>query len=123
MKIYQAELGIGVEIHADSPEAAARQRERLVQALDRLIAASPAVHALGVLHFRVDLRGALAEKPEQGSPADALRHSDAQGMMPVSLPTPGDRHGAVMDAADRASDDTPAHYSDGGSATASTDTV
>ena len=117
MKTYQPELGVGVEIHADSPEAAARQRERLVETLKRLLSGSPAVHALGVLHVRVEIRGGMDEKSEQG--ADALRRSDAAGMTPVGLPSPGDRHGAVMDAADRANNDTPAHFTDGGSATAS----
>lgn len=122
MKTYQAELGLGVEIHADSPEAAARQRERLVQTLNRLLAASPAIHALGVLHFRIDVQGVVNEKVTPDAPADALRRSDAEGMTPVGIPEPGDRHGAVMDAADQTYATTPTHYTDGGSATASDET-
>ena len=118
MNIYQAAVAVQVEIHADSAEDAAQRRQRLADAVSRLLDDSPAIHALGVMHFRVELLGGFREKPTPGSPAEELRRSDAT-MTPTVVPDAGDRHGSSLGVDDSLPDDTPAHYTDNSATSAS----
>lgn len=118
MNIYQAGLEIQVELHAGSAEEAAERRGRLAETLTRLISESPAIHAMGVTHFRVDLLDAFREKPGGDSPAAELRRSDTT-MTPTVVPDAGDHHGSALGTDDSLPDDTPAHYTDNSATSAS----
>jgi hypothetical protein len=118
VNIYQAGLEIQIEIHAGSAEEAAERRGRLPETLTRLLSESPALHAMGVTHFRVDLLDAFREKTIGESPAAELRRSDAM-MTPTVVPDAGDRHGSALGVDDSLPDDTPAHYTDNSATSAS----
>jgi hypothetical protein len=114
MRIYEAELKIIAELHAPSPEEARQRRERLDETITRVLSASPALHALGALHIRVELLPAFGEKPGQGRPLVELREADAH-LAPTGV-DPGRRypHGEVLgEPDDRDATGTREHYPEG----------